>query len=91
MLSVKDARIARKVKRRLLEIARVRQLVVYGSRARKCATISAKDSKNVPSPIGGTYEHMFSEKSSSLIASILSSFHFLRNKPHVLWDKSSTK
>lgn len=34
MLSVKDARIARKVKRRLLEIAHVRQLVVYGSRAR---------------------------------------------------------
>jgi len=34
MLSTKDARIARKVKRRLLEITRVRQLVVYGSRAR---------------------------------------------------------
>jgi predicted nucleotidyltransferase len=34
MLSVKDARIARKVKRRLLEIASVKQLVVYGSRAR---------------------------------------------------------
>ena len=34
MLSTKDARIARKVKRRLLEIARVKQLVVYGSRAR---------------------------------------------------------
>jgi predicted nucleotidyltransferase len=34
MLSTKDARIARKVKRRLLEIAHVKQLVVYGSRAR---------------------------------------------------------
>jgi len=34
MLSAKDARIARKVKRRLLEIASVKQLVVYGSRAR---------------------------------------------------------
>lgn len=34
MLSEKDARIARKVKRRLAEIAPVRRLVVYGSRAR---------------------------------------------------------
>lgn len=34
MLSTKDARIARKVKRRLLEIASVKQLIVYGSRAR---------------------------------------------------------
>ena len=34
MLSEKDARIARNVKRRLAEIAPVRRLVVYGSRAR---------------------------------------------------------
>ena len=34
MLSVKDARIARKVKRLLSEITPVRQVVVYGSRAR---------------------------------------------------------
>jgi predicted nucleotidyltransferase len=34
MLSAKDARLARKVKRRLLEIASVKQLIVYGSRAR---------------------------------------------------------
>jgi predicted nucleotidyltransferase len=34
MLSVRDARIARKVKRRLSEIAPVKRLVVYGSRAR---------------------------------------------------------
>lgn len=34
MLSVKDARIARKVKRRLLEITSVKRLMVYGSRAR---------------------------------------------------------
>ncbi len=34
MLSARDARIARKVKRRLLEITSVRQFVVYGSRAR---------------------------------------------------------
>jgi predicted nucleotidyltransferase len=34
MLSTKDARIARKVKRRLLEVAHVKQLIVYGSRAR---------------------------------------------------------
>jgi predicted nucleotidyltransferase len=34
MLSVKDARIARKVKQRLAEITPVKRLVVYGSRAR---------------------------------------------------------
>ena len=34
MLSTKDARIARKVKRRLSEITPVKRLVVYGSRAR---------------------------------------------------------
>ena len=34
MLSARDARIARKVKRRLSEIAPVKRLVVYGSRAR---------------------------------------------------------
>ncbi len=34
MLSEKDARIARKVKRRLSEITPVKRLVVYGSRAR---------------------------------------------------------
>jgi predicted nucleotidyltransferase len=34
MLSAKDARIARKVKRRLSEITPVKRLVVYGSRAR---------------------------------------------------------
>jgi len=34
MLSTRDTRIARKVKRRLSEITPVRQLVVYGSRAR---------------------------------------------------------
>lgn len=38
MLSAKDARIARKVKRRLLEIASVKQLIVYGSRARGTPT-----------------------------------------------------
>lgn len=34
MLSTRDARIARKVKRRLSEITPVRRVVVYGSRAR---------------------------------------------------------
>jgi len=34
MLSTRDTRIARKVKRRLLEITSVKRLVVYGSRAR---------------------------------------------------------
>lgn len=34
MISEKDARIARKVKRRLAEIIPVKRLVVYGSRAR---------------------------------------------------------
>ena len=34
MLSTRDARIARKVKRRLTEITPVKRLVVYGSRAR---------------------------------------------------------
>lgn len=34
MLSATDSRIARKVKRRLLEITPVKRLVVYGSRAR---------------------------------------------------------
>ena len=34
MLSVKDARVARKLRRRLWEIAHIRQLAVYGSRAR---------------------------------------------------------
>lgn len=34
MLSTRDARIARKVKRRLSEITQVKRLVVYGSRAR---------------------------------------------------------
>ena len=34
MLSTRDARIARKVKRRLSEITPVKRLVVYGSRAR---------------------------------------------------------
>ncbi len=34
MLSIRDARIARKVKRRLAEITSVKRLVVYGSRAR---------------------------------------------------------
>ncbi len=34
MLSAKDARVARKVKRRLSEITPVKRLVVYGSRAR---------------------------------------------------------
>ena len=38
MLSNKDARIARKVKRRLLEITPVKRVVVYGSRARGDAT-----------------------------------------------------
>lgn len=38
MLSTRDARIARKVKRRLSEITNVRRLVVYGSRARGKAT-----------------------------------------------------
>lgn len=38
MLSVKDARIARKVKRRLLEVTPVQRVVVYGSRARGDAT-----------------------------------------------------
>ncbi|HKY53719.1 MAG TPA: nucleotidyltransferase domain-containing protein [Anaerolineales bacterium] len=34
MLSAKDARIARKVKRRLSEVIPVKRLMVYGSRAR---------------------------------------------------------
>ncbi len=34
MLSARDARIARKVKRRLSEITNVKKLIVYGSRAR---------------------------------------------------------
>lgn len=34
MLSARDARIARKVKRRLSEITPVKRLMVYGSRAR---------------------------------------------------------
>ena len=34
MLSTRDDRIARKVKRRIAEIAEVKRLVVYGSRAR---------------------------------------------------------
>jgi predicted nucleotidyltransferase len=34
MLSARDARIARKVKRRLSEITPVKRMVVYGSRAR---------------------------------------------------------
>jgi len=38
MLSTKDARIARKVKRRLLEVTPVQRVVVYGSRARGDAT-----------------------------------------------------
>ena len=38
MLSTRDARIARKVKRRLSEITNVKKLVVYGSRARGKAT-----------------------------------------------------
>jgi predicted nucleotidyltransferase len=38
MLSTRDVRIARKVKRRLSEITNVKQLVVYGSRARGRAT-----------------------------------------------------
>ena len=38
MLSTRDARIARRVKRRLSEITNVKKLVVYGSRARGKAT-----------------------------------------------------
>ena len=38
MLSTRDARIARKVKRRLSEITNVKKLVVYGSRAMGKAT-----------------------------------------------------
>jgi predicted nucleotidyltransferase len=38
MLSTRDARIARKVKRRLSEITPVKRMVVYGSRARGTAT-----------------------------------------------------
>ena len=38
MLSTRDARIVRKVKRRLSEITNVKKLVVYGSRARGKAT-----------------------------------------------------
>ena len=38
MLSTRDTRIARKVKRRLSEITNVKKLVVYGSRARGKAT-----------------------------------------------------
>ena len=38
MLSTRDTRIARKVKRRLSEITNVKRLVVYGSRARGKAT-----------------------------------------------------
>jgi predicted nucleotidyltransferase len=34
MLSTKDARIARKVKRRLMEVTPIQRVVVYGSRAR---------------------------------------------------------
>ncbi|MBI3167606.1 MAG: nucleotidyltransferase domain-containing protein [Chloroflexi bacterium] len=38
MLSTRDARIARKVKRRLSEITPIKRLVVYGSRARGTPT-----------------------------------------------------
>lgn len=38
MLSVQDARVARRVKKRLSEITNVKRLVVYGSRARGKAT-----------------------------------------------------
>lgn len=38
MLSIKDTRIARKVKRRLLAVTPVQRVVVYGSRARGDAT-----------------------------------------------------
>jgi predicted nucleotidyltransferase len=38
MLSTRDARIARKVKRRLSEITNIKKMVVYGSRARGQAT-----------------------------------------------------
>jgi predicted nucleotidyltransferase len=38
MLSIRDAHIARKVKRRLSEIIPVKRLVVYGSRARGTPT-----------------------------------------------------
>jgi predicted nucleotidyltransferase len=38
MLSTRDARIARKVKRRISEIIPVKRLVVYGSRARGSPT-----------------------------------------------------
>ena len=38
MLSTRDTRIARKVKRRLSEITNVKKLVVYGSHARGKAT-----------------------------------------------------
>ena len=38
MLSTQDARIARKVKRRISEITDIKRLVVYGSRARGKAT-----------------------------------------------------
>jgi predicted nucleotidyltransferase len=38
MLSERDARIARRVKRRLSEVTDVKKLVVYGSRARGKAT-----------------------------------------------------
>jgi uncharacterized protein len=38
MLSVMDARIARKVKRRLIKVTPVEELMVYGSRARGDAT-----------------------------------------------------
>ncbi len=38
MLSIRDTRIARKVKRRLSEITDVKRLVVYGSRARGKST-----------------------------------------------------
>jgi len=38
MLSARDARVARKVKRRLSAITPVKRLVVYGSRARGAST-----------------------------------------------------
>jgi predicted nucleotidyltransferase len=44
MLSIIDARIARKVKRRLLKVTPIKRLVVYGSRARgKAASDSDLD------------------------------------------------
>lgn len=38
MLAVRDARVARRVKKRLAEITNVKRVVVYGSRARGDAT-----------------------------------------------------